>query len=193
MTASSINASSIKISNADKLRKVEFSNNGVLDSLTGAPAPKVFFDNLAREISKSRRKFQAISVITVKLGSDENKSKSRRAADNSSNSVKEKSIALSKEGKVLDFEKDLVRINKLIKSNMRSGDFYSRIPEDGFWICLHGDLAEAGKATERLLLKISEYPAHSIDPMRIKCSNHEWEDSLDTHALIHEIDLAYFS
>lgn len=193
MKPSSIKPSSIKISNVDTSRKIEFSNNGVLDSLTGAPAPKVFFDNLAREISKSRRKFQAISVITVKLGLDGNKSKSSKASDNSSDSVQAKSITSIKESKVLNFEKDLVKINRLIKSNMRSGDFYSRIPEDGFWICLQGDFSEAGKATERLLLKISEYPAHPIDSMRIKCSNHQWDNSLDINALIHEIDLAYFS
>lgn len=201
MKPSSIKPSSIKISNVDTSRKIEFSNNGVLDSLTGAPAPKVFFDNLAREISKSRRKFQAISVITVKLGLDGNKRKSSKASDNSSDSIQAKSItlgkenfnALDKESKVLNFEKDLVKINRLIKSNMRSGDFYSRIPEDGFWICLQGDFSEAGKATERLLLKISEYPAHPIDSMRIKCSNHQWDNSLDINALIHEIDLAYFS
>lgn len=46
--------------------KVEFSNNGVTDSLTGAPAPRNFFANLAREISKSRRKYQPLAIITFK-------------------------------------------------------------------------------------------------------------------------------
>ena len=46
--------------------KVEFSNNGVTDSLTGAPAPRNFFENLAREISKSRRKYQPLAIMTFK-------------------------------------------------------------------------------------------------------------------------------
>jgi hypothetical protein len=46
---------------------IEFSNNGVLDSLTGAPAPKTFFDNLVREISQSRRRTKPIAIVTIKL------------------------------------------------------------------------------------------------------------------------------
>ena len=48
-------------------RRVEFSNNGILDFLTGAPAPKQFLDNLRRDISKSKRRHQDISIVTVKF------------------------------------------------------------------------------------------------------------------------------
>lgn len=156
-------------------RIVELSNNGISDSLTGAPAPKIFFDNLAREISKSKRKFEAISIITVKI-----------------HLAKFSNISKS-ENMVINFEKDLVKINRIIKSNLRSGDFYSRIAENGFWICIQGDAIDAGKACLRLGGKISQNPAFLSQPERINFLSLEWSISQDFNALIHELDLAYFS
>ena len=165
----------MKQSHLPASRIIELSNNGISDSLTGAPAPKIFFDNLAREISKSKRKFEAISIITVKILSAE--------ISNISKSEK----------KVIDFEKDLVKVNQIIKSNLRSGDFYSRIAENGFWICIQGDAIDAGKACLRLGSKISQSPAFLSYPEKINFLTFEWNISQDFNALIHELDLAYFS
>lgn len=183
----------MKLVNHASLGTIEFSNNGVLDSLTGSPAPKIFLNNLAREISKSRRKYQGISIITLKLRFDKRKLKSRKPPNNHHVATNNTIAESRKVKEVIDFEKDLVKISRLIKSNMRGGDFYSRIPENGFWICLQGDEIEAEKAAERLRLKMNESSSRLINPERIEYSNHEWNNSLDVEDFIHAVDLAYFN
>ena len=162
----------------NSIRKIEFSNNGMSDSLTGAPSPKLFLDNLTREISKSKRKPQAISIITIKLlpASDITGKKSK------SNIGSE----------VTEFEKDLLAMSKTIKSNMRSSDFYSRLAENGFWLCIQGDLNESEKTLLRMGSKLSESRARLIGEKRIDFAIYEWNSAQDVNAMIKEIDLKYF-
>lgn len=47
--------------------KIEFSNNGLIDSVSGSPAPRIFIDNLMREVARSNRSHQAFSITTVKI------------------------------------------------------------------------------------------------------------------------------
>ena len=47
--------------------KVEFRNNGILDSLTRAPAPSIFYSFLEREISIKAREDFNISIVTLRL------------------------------------------------------------------------------------------------------------------------------
>jgi GGDEF domain-containing protein len=119
---------------------IEFSNNGVSDSLTGAPAPKTFFDNLAREISQSRRNSQSIAIVTIKL------------LEKNEEAAQPKNLKSSN----LLFEKQLALVSNTIKTNMRGGDFYSRMAENGFWLCLQGNLGEANSTAERFKAKISD-------------------------------------
>lgn len=164
--------------------RVEFSNNGLLDSLTGTPAPKTFLDNLDREISKSKRKFQAISIITLKL------------------------LPESSRDSISKYEKGLVAIGQSLKSDLRSGDFYSRFAENGFWLCLQGDLVEAKKAADRFLVSISKIKSFETKPKgllpdgqvlplpkgpQIAISIKEWDGKSNSAEWIQEIDLCFFT
>lgn len=173
------------------LIQVEFSNNGALDTLTGTPAPKVFFDNLAREISKSKRKFQPISIVTVQVLSDSNLV--------AANKVLQDKNKVNQSGST--YEKKLISIGGVIKSSVRGGDFYSRIADDGFWICLQGDLVDAQKAADRFGVKISEakekenkkHKKISGDPKPgVIFTISEWDRKSTEFEWIHEIDLLYF-
>lgn len=168
----------MKPKDVNSSRKIEFSNNGVSDSLTGAPSPKLFLDYLAREISKSKRKPQAISIITVKLASI--------------GAIAPKKIKPNIGSEVTEFEKDLLALSNTIKSNMRSGDFYSRIAENGFWLCIQGNLIETEETVKRLGLKLTDSRAHPISENRVNFEIYEWNLALDVNAMIKEIDLKYF-
>ncbi|CAB4746606.1 unannotated protein [freshwater metagenome] len=133
------------------LNQVEFSNNGALDSLTGAPAPKVFFDNLAREISKSKRKFQAVSIVMVQVLPD-----FVLVPDKALGTISKNKNETDANLHGSAYEKELISVGRCLKSSMRGGDFYSRIADNGFWICLQGDSVDAEKAVKRFALKISE-------------------------------------
>lgn len=163
-------------------RAIEFSNNGVSDSLTGAPAPKTFFDNLAREISQSQRNSQSISIVTMKLLPENRDLKKLKTPPpqypNQSN---------------LEFEKDLSLISNCIKSNMRGGDFYSRLAENGFWLCVQGNLEEARRATERIDAKISEKLKDLSGGARMEFTFSEWTKSRKLKKWIDEIDIQFFS
>ena len=167
----------LNASNSNQLScEVEFSNNGLTDSLTGAPAPKTFLDNLAREISQSRRKPQPIAIVTIKLlprKTESKKSKNIKSLDQ-------------------DFEKDLALISNSIKANMRGGDFYSRMAEDGFWLCLQANLGEANSSIERFEAKISDDLKRSTRQVQLKFTSSEWNSNLDSSSWIEEIDRKYF-
>jgi GGDEF domain-containing protein len=162
----------------NSIRKIEFSNNGISDSLTGAPSPKFFLDNLTREISKAKRKPQSISIITIKL----------LPADVITGKKSKSNI----ESEVTEFEKDLLAMSKTIKTNMRSSDFYSRLAENGFWLCIQGDLNESEKTVLRMGSKISESRVRPIIGKRIDFAIYEWNSAQDVNAMIKEIDLKYF-
>jgi hypothetical protein len=161
---------------------IEFSNNGIFDSLTGAPAPKLFFDNVAREISQSRRNSQSISIMTIKL-LPEVKDVKR---------VKKPSIKNTQQ-KNLEFEKLLAQVSNNIKINMRGSDFYSRIAENGFWLCLQGDLDQAVSAAQRFEKVISEKLIDSSGKAHLEFSSNEWKSNLDLNNWISEVDRQYFT
>ena len=172
----------MKTMNGNSLpRAIEFSNNGVSDSLTGAPAPKTFFDNLAREISQSQRNSQTISIVTMKL-----LPKYRDA--------KKLKITLPKysDQSNLEFEKDLSITSNCIKSNMRGGDFYSRLAENGFWLCIQGNLEEATRAANRIDVKITERLKNLSGDSRIEFTFSEWARNCDVNNWIKEVDTQFF-
>ena len=163
-------------------RSIEFQNNGVSDSLTGAPAPKIFFDNLAREISQSQRNSQSIAIVTIKLlpeVHDINKVKK----------ITPKPI----DQRDLEFEKLLAQLSNNIKINMRGGDFYSRIAENGFWLCLQGDLEQATRTAQRFEKVISEKFSVSNLRAHLKFSSSEWKRDQNMNNWIAEIDRHYFA
>lgn len=169
-------------------RSIEFSNNGILDSLTGAPAPKIFFDNLTREISQSRRNSQPIAIVTIKLSSEdtENEIKSKRK-------IAKKLSATQIAQKNLEFEKLLSLLSNNIKINMRGSDFYSRIAENGFWLCLQGDLLQGISTARRFEKVISEKFLTLSGKTNLEFSASEWIRDQDVNQWIAEIDRQYFT
>jgi GGDEF domain-containing protein len=160
-------------------RSIEFFNNGTLDSLTGAPAPKLFFDNLTREISQSRRNSQPIAIVTIKL-----------LSENTEVKVTSKSKIAQRN---LEFEKLLSLLSNNIKINMRGSDFYSRIAENGFWLCLHGDLEQGKIAARRFEKVISEKFSASNVTAHLEFTSSEWIRDQDVNQWIAELDRQYFT
>jgi len=184
---------SLKKSSVSNLpNAIEFSNNGVSDSLTGAPAPKTFFDNLAREISQSRRRPQSIAIITIKLLQENKEAKPIKNSKQNSTTIEGLQLENSKSTNLF-FEKQLAIISKTIKINMRGGDFYSRVAEDGFWLCLQGNLAEATRTAERFEAKISDKLNQPNRKFQLEITSSEWSANLDSNFWIEEIDQKYFS
>jgi GGDEF domain-containing protein len=184
-----IPSNSLKTTSSDSaIEAIEFSNNGILDSLTGAPAPKLFFDNLAREISQSRRNSQAIAIVTIKLQSKDAES----GINNKSKTAKKQSINQISQ-RNLEFEKLLAQLNNNIKSNMRGSDFYSRIAENGFWLCLQGDLVQAISTAKRFEAIISQKFMTTNVKAHLEFSSSEWTRDQDINKWISEIDQRYFA
>jgi GGDEF domain-containing protein len=183
----------LKTSSSSNLpNAIEFSNNGVSDSLTGAPAPKIFFDNLAREISQSRRRPQSIAIITIKLLQENEEAKPLKNSKQNNTTVKDLKLKDLKSTNLF-FEKQLAIVSNTIKTNMRGGDFYSRIAEDGFWLCLQGNLAEANSTAERFEAKILDKLKQPNRKVRVQVTSTEWSANLDSNFWIEEIDQKYFS
>ena len=101
---------------------LEFSNNGLIDSLTHAPAPAVFLSSLSREHAGASRDSRTLSILSIR-------------PTNSSTLT----------------ELQLISMARTIVSHLRSGEFFSRISEDGYWIAVRGDKSSASKLSERIL------------------------------------------
>jgi len=48
------------------MSSLEFHNNGVIDSLTHAPAPAVFLENVFREAASARRARHSLTIVSVR-------------------------------------------------------------------------------------------------------------------------------
>lgn len=183
--------------------EVEFSNNGIIDSLTGSPAPKLFLDNLAREIAKSKRKFQAISIVTVKVILETNYSQaSSKVLTRNPLQVYERALGVETRNReatrnrekatTREFEKELITVGLNLKSKIRRGDFYSRFAENGFWICIQGDISDAEKTSERISSNMSISKKVGKTGVSFNFTENEWDSNMDQAELIRSIDMSYF-
>jgi len=111
---------------------MEFSNDGIRDSLTDSIAPQIFLQSLARESALADRENRKLSVLVVRA---ENRGMSE-------------SMELSAGRDVLEY--DLLLLNTIVKSQLRADEFYSRSIRDGFWILLRGDIAAAEIVASRI-------------------------------------------
>lgn len=107
--------------------ELEFANDGVRDSLTGAMAPALFHQALLREIASADREARELVIASVRI---------RPAANTSMAGLAQELIALA----------------FLVKSHLRGGDFFSRISDTGFWLLLRTDQTGAAHVIDRLNL-----------------------------------------
>ena len=75
---------------------------------------------------------------------------------------------------------------------MRGGDFYSRLAENGFWLCIQGNLEEATKAANRIDVKITERLKNLSGDSRIEFTFSEWARNCDVNNWIKEVDTQFF-
>jgi len=101
---------------------LEFSNNGVVDSLTHSPAPAIFLENVKREHSNALREMRPISILSIQARDSTNVTSAQ-----------------------------LIEMARLITKHMRSGEFCSRISESGFWISVRGSEAAAITLSQRIM------------------------------------------
>jgi hypothetical protein len=123
------------------MAKVEFFNDGVRDRVSGAPAPAIFLDQLNREMQIASREERPLTVLSI--------------------------VSLNEEFLL----RGILSMTKLIEKNLRRGDFYTRISENGFWLCIRGDLQAARNVVERLgQQKPGENPDWRVIPFPLDLS-----------------------
>lgn len=135
--------------------EIEFKNNGLIDSLTHAPAPAVFFENLRREFSSAKREGRNISLISLQ-------------------SLTIETVT----------EPQLTALARAIVRHLRSDEFFTRISESGFWICVKGDSIAAENLATRIVDHVDSKWRGSIIECQPTTTIDEW---------IYEADLKHFS
>jgi GGDEF domain-containing protein len=130
--------------------EIEFRNNGVIDSLTHAPAPAHFFDNLHREFSRANRETKNISLISLQSMNCEH---------------------------VTEFQ--LTALARAILRHLRSDEFFTRISESGFWIYVKGDSLAAEKLASRIMQDEDSQWRCSIVECQPTTTIEEWIHAID--------------
>ena len=149
---------------------LEFSNNGEVDSLTHSPAPSMFLENVKREHSNALREMRPISILSIQ-------------ARDSANVTSAK----------------LIEMARLITKNMRSGEFYSRISQSGFWIAVRADEAAAITLSQRIMSQGILSGRETTTNTESESQNRYWRTSViecapsqDLNSWIKSVDLAHF-
>jgi GGDEF domain-containing protein len=94
-----------------ELREVEFTSDGVEDSLTLTMAPALFHENLKREIATAKRESRDLAVLSIALLPE-------------------------KFDSVAEFQEALIKLAFALRTGLRGGDFFARISDRGFWVLL---------------------------------------------------------
>jgi GGDEF domain-containing protein len=104
---------------------VEFSNNGIIDLLSGAPSQNAFMKSLHQALANADRSKSDLTLVTIKIVGEQYKSSG-------------------------ELEIALIDLAKLIRKNLRAGDLFTRMSERGYWLLIHGDKLAGMKIAERL-------------------------------------------
>lgn len=107
------------------LRQVEFSNDGVSDSLTLTMSPALFHENLKREISAAKREGRDLALLVIALKPELFES-------------------------VAKFQEALIELSFTLRSGLRGGDFFARISDRGFWVLLRTSELSVDTIVQRL-------------------------------------------
>jgi GGDEF domain-containing protein len=114
--------------------KVQFGHDGYKDSLTGADAQNIFYQNLHRSLLVRKRSGGVLFMITVKAIAPSRELKAQSPAQIN---------------QLRSYEKLLQDIGKTISKNIRANDFYTRMAVNGFYILASCDIGEESKLVER--------------------------------------------
>ena len=125
---------------------IEFANNGVVDSLTESMAPSRFFTALAREGVIARRSGAQLLVISARLNLD---TFLQQYFDPLSSERFAPRVALA------HIEQEMQRIGKLLATQVRVGDFYTRFSDIGFLILIRGSDWEFELAAKRIAVEVN--------------------------------------
>lgn len=125
--------------------EIEFSSDGVTDSLTDALAPARFHEYLIGELSMANREQRTITLISLRISMD-----SRRQEPLDSGEKQRPA------GEVESIHQNLKLLSINIRRLLRGGDQIGRISEDGFWILIRGDINAAEIACERYMREVGE-------------------------------------
>lgn len=104
------------------IKNLEFKNNGVIDSLTHAPAPAIFLHNVQREFVSAARDKRTISILSIQASPHE-----------------------------IVTEPQLTALARTIVRHLRAEEFFTRISETGYWIAIRGGSASAGSLALRII------------------------------------------
>jgi hypothetical protein len=141
------------------MSSIEFHNNGVIDSLTHAPAPAVFLEILKREHARYSRSAQPISVISlsIQLGTPPKNDYS--------------------------LEQRLIDMTRRIRREMRSDETFCRISECGFWVVINGNFDDAEAVAQRIVKYVGSENAQTWRIIVSECvpglSCDDWIRELD--------------
>lgn len=124
-------------------------------------APELFYGNLRREIAAANREHRALSIISFVI--------IRRDVAG----VEETDPA---------FSERIIKVSSLISHGTRADEFFSRISEDGFWVFIRGNKANAHIAAERANLDSD-----------IRVNVIEREENETFHSWIGRVDGFHFS
>ena len=163
------------------VQRIEFRNNGVIDSLTSSMAPAIFHENLSREHAAQQRNFSGLSVITFKIETFEK--------DNQSSTPN--ALAISD---IWEIETFLIRMSFEIGGQIRDSEFFSRVSEFGFWISLRGGFESAKIASARMLAKIevARFEFRAVQSFNISVTITELLPEEGLSAFISRVDRNYF-
>lgn len=112
-------------------RTLELRNNGIVDSLTGAMAPELFYENLRREIAAANRVMHSLSIVSVVV-----------VPRNEGAHVEDQAL----------FAERIIKVSSRISQGTRADEYSSRISENGFWVLIRGSRENASTAVERINL-----------------------------------------
>lgn len=107
------------------MEQIEFGNDGLIDLLTRSMAPSLFYENLKREVAQASRDGRELAVLSIALRPESQPS-------------------------LTQLQEELIALAFILRTGLRGGDFFGRISEYGFWVCLRGNASEIAVVQERL-------------------------------------------
>ncbi len=141
------------------VRRIElpFEINGLIDPITLTHTPSYFYDLLQRDIRRSDRNNEKLTLITI---------------DFSASTISAK--------KMIDF---LMMISLILKQSLRGDEYFSRIGFEKFAILIHGDRAEALVALNRVQKELKKIENDSFSIIYKAPTDGDEHDALETDSL----------